>query len=88
MFMFEKIEMLDKLDKEMSIVMIRHKYGLNKSIIFYIKKNWKKISENITPRASQRATILWCNSSWLLPQEKLWCMVGSWGTEIVTSQLC
>lgn len=39
MFMFEKIEMLDKLDKEMSIVMIRHKYGLNKSIIFYIKKN-------------------------------------------------
>ena len=34
MFLFEKIEMLDKLDKEMNIVMTRHKYGLNKSIIF------------------------------------------------------
>lgn len=32
--LFKKTEMLDKLDKEMSIVVIRHKYGLKKSIIF------------------------------------------------------
>jgi len=63
MFLFEKTEMLDKLDKEMNIVVIRHKYGSNKSIIFYIKKNGKKISETITARASLSATIPWCNSS-------------------------
>jgi hypothetical protein len=57
MFPFEKTELLDKLDKEMSIVVIRHKYGLNKSIIFYIKKNGKKISETITARVSQNITI-------------------------------
>jgi hypothetical protein len=62
MFLFEKIEKLDKVDKEMSIVVIRHKYGLNKSIIFYIKKNGKKISETITTRASPSVTIPWCNS--------------------------
>jgi hypothetical protein len=38
MFLFKKTEMLDKVAKEMSIVVIRHKYCLNKSIIFYIKK--------------------------------------------------
>jgi len=51
MFPFEKTELLDKLDKEMSILVIRHKFGLNKSIIFYVKKNGKKISETITARA-------------------------------------
>jgi len=45
-FLFEKIEKLDKVHKEMSIVVIRHKYGLNKSIIFYIKKNGKKTKCN------------------------------------------
>jgi hypothetical protein len=63
MLLFKKTEMLDKLYKEMSVVVIRHKYGLNKSIIFYIKKNGKRISETITARASLSATIPWCNSS-------------------------
>jgi hypothetical protein len=63
MFPFEKTELLDKLDKEISIVVIRHKYGLKKSIIFYIKKNRKKISESITARVSLNTTIPCCNSS-------------------------
>jgi len=63
MFLFEKTNMLDKFDKEMGIVVIRHIYGLNKYIIFYITKNGKKISETITARASLSATIPWCNSS-------------------------
>jgi hypothetical protein len=62
MFLFEKIKMFDKLNKEMSIVVIRHKYGLKKSIIFYIKKNGK-ISETIITRASLSTTVPWCNSS-------------------------
>jgi hypothetical protein len=64
--LFEKTNMLDKLEKEMSIVVIRHKCGLNKSIIFYIKKNGNNISETIAARASPSKTIPWCNSSLLL----------------------
>jgi hypothetical protein len=38
MFSFKKTELLYKLDKEMSIVVIRHKFGLNKFIIFMSRK--------------------------------------------------
>jgi hypothetical protein len=57
MFLFEKIEMLYKFDKEMNTAVFSHEYGTNKSIICHIKK-WRKYQCNL-----YRQCFIECNNS-------------------------
>jgi len=39
MLLLKKVEMMDELEKGMSIIVVRHHYGINEPMIYFIKKN-------------------------------------------------
>jgi hypothetical protein len=39
MLLLKKVEMMDELERGMSIIVVRHHYGVNEPMIYFIQKN-------------------------------------------------
>lgn len=67
MWVLEQVDMLSKLDKGLSIGVVRHHYDVNILMIHSIKENEYKGRWNVNTCAAFSVKISCVKSSWLLP---------------------